>query len=164
VIALIERVKELASELGLGPHPEGGQFAEVFRSAMNVLTADGRGERSAVTTIYFLLVAGERSRWHQVLSDELWHFYEGDRLELYWIDPRTWQSGIIVLGPEAEGAHSIGVIRSGWWQAARTTGDYTLVGCTVAPGFEYKDYTILGPESEEAEVIRHKFPGAAEFL
>lgn len=159
-----ERVKALARDLGLGQHPEGGLFAEIFRSEVNVLPTDGRDERSAVTTIYFMLVAGDRSRWHQVLSDELWHFYEGDRLELLWIDPRTWQSGIIVLGPEADGSHSIGVIRSGWWQAARTTGEYTLVGCTVAPGFEYGDYKVFGSESDEASEIRRRFPHAEELL
>jgi predicted cupin superfamily sugar epimerase len=161
---LKERVKELARDLGLRPHDEGGLFAEVFRSDVNVRSTDGRGERSAVTTIYFLLAAGERGRWHQVLSDELWHYYEGDRLELLWIDPQTRQSGITILGPEVGGAHSVGVIRSGWWQAARTTGEYTLVGCTVAPGFEYGDYRVFGPGSEEAEEIRRQFPNDEELL
>lgn len=159
-----KRVEELARDLGLRPHAEGGLFAEVFRSEANVLPTDGRSERSAVTTIYYLLAAGERGRWHQVRSDELWHYYEGDRLELLWIDPRTGQSGTLILGPEGDGAHAVAVIRSGWWQAARTTGQYTLVGCTVAPGFEYGDYTIFGPGSQEAEVIRRRFPHAQELL
>ena len=81
-----KRAKDLISELHLQPHPEGGYFREVFRSAHKVQPLDERLARVALTTIYFLLVKGQHRRWHRVASDEAWHFYEGDPLEVYWID------------------------------------------------------------------------------
>jgi len=158
------RVRKLIEELGMAPHPEGGHFTEIYRSPSRVTPADGRGERPAVTTIYFLLSAGERARWHCVESDELWHFCEGAPLDLHCIDPETWEAQILRLGPQAEGISPIHVIRAGCWQAACTTGGYTLAGCTVAPGFEYRDYRIFGEESVEAEELRRRFPGLARFL
>jgi len=158
------RVRKLVEELGMAPHAEGGHFAEVFRSPSRVTLADGRGERSAVTTIYFLLAEGEQARWHCVESDEIWHFYEGDPLDLHCIDPGTWEAQILRLGPHAEGVRPIQAIRAGWWQAACTTGGYTLAGCTVAPGFEYGDYRIFEEGSAEAVELRHRFPGLARFL
>ena len=157
------RARELIEKLDLTPHPEGGHFSEVYRSPNTVQPSDDREERAAVTTIYFLLTKGERSRWHQVRSDELWHFYEGDPLELQAIDPRTWTRKCMLLGPEGRGGNAVQVIPSGWWQAARTTGEYTLVGCTVAPGFEYDDYTIFSEDSNEVEEIRRRFPDLAAF-
>ena len=76
------RAADLVSVLDLRPHPEGGFYREVHRSTSRVTTGDARGERAAITTIYFLLTAGAQSRWHRVDSDEVWHFYEGDPLEL----------------------------------------------------------------------------------
>jgi cupin superfamily protein DUF985 len=81
--AMHKRAKELISELSLQPHPEGGHFREIFRSPHKVQPLDERSERSALTTIYFLLVKGQHGRWHRVTSDEAWHFYEGDSLEVY---------------------------------------------------------------------------------
>ncbi len=158
------RVSELIRHLGLEAHPEGGCFHQVFRSPITVQPSDGRDERSAVTSIYFLLQGGERSRWHQVLSDELWHSYEGDPLELYSINPRTWKTDRLLLGREDGRTHPIQIIPAGHWQAARTTGEYTLVGCTVAPGFEYRDFRIFGPGSAEAGEIKRRFPDLAVFL
>jgi predicted cupin superfamily sugar epimerase len=117
-----------------------------------------------VTTIYFLLVAGERARWHQVDSDELWHFYEGDPLELHTIDPGTWETKCLRLGPPNADASLVQAIAAGCWQAARTSGTYTLAGCTVAPGFEYQDYRILDNGSREAAEVRRRFPELAVFL
>ena len=76
------RAEELIATLGLRPHPEGGFFREIFRSSTLVTPADGRGPRSALTTIYFLLTEGTHSRWHHVISDEVWHLYEGGPLEV----------------------------------------------------------------------------------
>ena len=158
------RASVLIRNLRLEPHSEGGRFSQVFRSPFIVQPSDGRDERSAVTSIYFLLQGGERSRWHRVLSDELWHYYEGDPLELYSIDPKTWKAGRLLLGREDGTAHPLQIIPSGYWQAARTTDEYTLVGCTVAPGFEYRDFQIFEPGSAEAGEIRQRFPGLADFL
>lgn len=76
------RAAQLIERLALVPHPEGGHYREIQRSALRVRPLDGRGERAATTGIYFLLAAGEHSRWHRVASDETWHHYEGDALEL----------------------------------------------------------------------------------
>jgi uncharacterized protein len=139
---LPERVPMLIDRLGLVPHPEGGRFGEVYKSASTVLTQDGRGSRSALTTITFLLVKGEVSAWHRVRSDEAWHFYEGDRLELTWIEAGTKEIVVRVLGPTGEGQTPVAVVPANCWQTARPLGAYTLVGCTVAPGFDYEDFEL----------------------
>lgn len=156
-VALVER-------LGLKPHPEGGYFREVFRSPHQVQPMDDRGTRSALTTIYFLLVEGECSRWHRVRSDEVWHYYEGDPLELYWIEQTgdTWHR--CVLGPVEEGSRPVAVVQAGCWQAARTMGAYTLIGCTVGPGFEYDDFEMMRDLPEEAKEIRRRFPELVGFM
>jgi predicted cupin superfamily sugar epimerase len=132
------RAQELIETLQLTPHPEGGFFREVFRSAKTVTPSDGRPIRSALTTIYFLLPAGAYSRWHQVLSDEVWHFYEGAPLELL-CDDAHWILGPVVLSGEQAPVHTI---PAGAWQAARSLGEYTLVGCTVGPGFDFADFSL----------------------
>lgn len=159
-----QRAHELIEKLDLKHHPEGGHFSEVYRSPSTVRPSDDREERAAVTTIYYLLAKEELSRWHQVRSDELWHFYEGAPLELHSIDPRTWEIKHMLLGPEGSGGNAVQVIPSGWWQAARTTGEYTLAGCTVAPGFEYGDYMIFSENSDKSEEIRRRFPDLTAFL
>ncbi|MEZ5317138.1 MAG: cupin domain-containing protein [Vicinamibacterales bacterium] len=134
-------MQALVTALALRRHPEGGHFAEVFRSPARV-RQDGR-ERSAVTTIYYLLRAGEISRWHVVGSDEVWHFYEGGGLDLFVCDPRGGDVRTIRLGPTAPGVAAVHVVPAGWWQAARPRGGYALAGCTVAPGFEFEDFRFV---------------------
>lgn len=163
-VCVHKRAATLIEKLNLKLHQEGGHFAEVYRSSSKVQPADDRGERSAVTTIYFLLLAGELNRWHQVRSDELWHHYEGAPLELQLIDPQTWERKSLILGPEGSGGDAVQVIPEGCWQAARTTGAYTLVGCTVAPGFEYADFKLLSEDADDAEEIRRRFPELAVFI
>jgi predicted cupin superfamily sugar epimerase len=115
--------------LDLKPHPEGGYFKETFRDA-------GAG-RAHSTAIYFLLKAGEASRWHRVDAAEVWHFYRGAPLELK-IGRDTY-----VLGPDIDEAQVPQlVVPPGQWQAARSLGAYTLVGCTVAPGFEFSTFEM----------------------
>ena len=132
------RAIELIDILHLVPHPEGGYFREVFRSIQTVQPSDSRPTRAALTTIYFLLPAGAYSRWHQVLSDEVWHFYEGAPLELL-CDEQCW-----VLGPVTSNSEQalVQIVPAGAWQAARSLGEYTLVGCTVGPGFDFADFTL----------------------
>lgn len=143
-----QRARDLISELGLHPHPEGGYFREVFRSPDKVKPCDQRPTRAALTTIYFLLVEGQHSRWHRVASDEAWHFYEGDPLAIYWIDG---QDGVHeeVLATTSPGARPLCVVPGGCWQAAKPCGDYTLVGCTVGPGFDFEDFEIISAGSAE---------------
>jgi predicted cupin superfamily sugar epimerase len=123
---------------------------EAFRSSLLVSPADGRGQRSALTIIYFLLVQGSFSRWHRVLSDEAWHWYEGDPLELLIARSAGGKVASINLGPLSESSVPQWVVPAGWWQAARPLGAYALVGCSVGPGFDYSDFTLLSaiPEAE----------------
>lgn len=115
--------------LDLRPHPEGGCFRETFR--------DGNDGRAFSTAIYFLLKAGEVSRWHRVDAAEVWHFYRGAPLELMIGKNRY------ILGPDIDEAQVPQlVVPPGEWQAARSLGDYTLVGCTVAPGFEFSKFEM----------------------
>jgi predicted cupin superfamily sugar epimerase len=119
----------LIAALQLQPHPEGGYFRETFRDAN-----DGR---AFSTAIYFLLKAGEASRWHRVDAAEAWHFYRGAPLEL-----RIGKT-VHILGPEIEkGQQPQLIVPAGEWQAALSMGDYTLVGCTVAPGFEFEKFEM----------------------
>ena len=148
------RAQTLISTLNLRPHPEGGYFGEVYRSASLVRPGDGRSARAALTTIYFLLTAHDVSRWHQVDSDEAWHFYEGATLELLTADQRFAQIERHHLGPVHGETGRVQVVAAGRWQAARSTGAYSLVGCTVGPGFEFADFRMLTSESDLARVVR----------
>lgn len=139
------RGQELVEVLGLVPHPEGGYFREVFRSERKVAPLDGRDQRPAVTTIYFLLVEGQESAWHRVRSDEVWHYYEGDPLLLSWRGADDGTSHDHVLGPVGEGQAPVAVVPAGCWQTARPLGTYVLVGCTVGPGFDYGDFEMGDP-------------------
>jgi len=138
----MDRIAELVETLSLEPHPEGGRFAQLYKSASTVAPDDDRGPRAAMTTIAFLLVKGEVSAWHRVRSDEAWHVYEGDALELTWIDAATNEIVVRVLGPVGEGRSPVAVVPAGCWQTARSLGAYALAGCTVAPGFEYDDFEL----------------------
>ena len=159
------RAAELISILDLCPHPEGGFYREVHRSASVVTTSDARGERPAVTTIYFLLTAGAQSRWHQVDSDEVWHFYEGDPLELLEMDAPATTLARHRLGPVYDTAQRpVRTIPAGAWQAARTLGDYTLVGCTVGPGFDFADFRLLSEQPALANAVRSTWPEAASLV
>ena len=145
------RAADLIAKLDLRPHPEGGFYRELFRSGSRVTPDDGRGDRPALTTIYFLLPAGEVSRWHRVRSDEVWHFYEGDPLTLWVADAHFTQITRTVLGPVGNGTQPVAVAPADSWQTARTTGAFTLVGCTVGPGFDFADFEMLWPERPTPE-------------
>jgi hypothetical protein len=134
------RAAELLNILGMRPHPEGGHYAELFRSAHRVDVLARNVQRAALTTIYFLLAAGEFSRWHRVLSDEVWHYHEGDPLELLLFDDRGLRR--LRLGHVARETRPSVVVPAGSWQAARCLGAYTLAGCTVGPGFEFADFSL----------------------
>jgi uncharacterized protein len=127
---------DLVRDLALQPHPEGGWYREIYRSPTRVETS--RGSRSALTTIYYLLERNQQSRWHVVQADELWHFYAGAPLELFDYNPTSGELQRHLLGE----VH-VAVIPAGSWQAARPLGDYTLVGCTVGPGFEFADFQFV---------------------
>jgi hypothetical protein len=147
------RAAELIRTLKLEPHPEGGYFAQAFRSEALVAPCDPRfspPSRRALTVIWFLLVERSVSRWHRLLSDEAWHHYEGSPLELFIAPPGGGTVTRLTLGPLSETSAPLRIVPSGWWQAARPLGTYSLVGCSVGPGFEYDDFTLLAslPEGE----------------
>ena len=137
--------QETVSALGLARHPEGGFFRETFRAPDQ--------PRGASTSILFLLPAGERSRWHRVDADEHWLFHDGDALELEIAKPDGSDRQVIMLGANLVAGHAPqAVVPRGWWQAARSTGAWSLVGCVVAPAFEFAHFE-MAPEGWE--------PGAA---
>ena len=147
------RARELISELGLRPHPEGGYFRETFRSSHKVQPIHDRSARSALTTTYYLLVKGQHSRWHRVASDEVWHFYEGDPLEVYWIDGQD----VVheeMLATHSSNAQPVCVVPARCWQATRPLGEYSLVGCTVGPGFDFQDLEMISEGSATLAHIR----------
>jgi len=159
------RAAELIARLEMRPHPEGGHFSEVFRSSTTVTPADPRPARAAVTTIYFLLQSGEHSALHRVLSDEVWHFYEGDPLDLVSWDQTTDVVERHRLAPVAnDGARPVAVVPAGWWQAARTAGNYTLVGCTVGPGFDYADFSLIRDDPGAGRDLRARRPDLVELM
>jgi hypothetical protein len=135
------QIQALIDRLALEPHPEGGWYREIHRSSERVQTA--RGARSAITTIYYLLERSQVSRWHVVESDEIWHFYEGSPLELFAYDPKARSLVRSVLGAAAEAQVRAAVIPRGVWQAARSLGDFSLVGCSVGPGFEFEEFRFI---------------------
>jgi uncharacterized protein len=128
------------ARLQLGPHPEGGFYRESFRSPLTLTLPDGR-RRSASTAIHYLLPAGARSAWHRVAADEVWHHYDGGALLLYRLGmpPVRLDAG----EPQA-------VVPAGMWQAAAPEDGAVLVGCTVAPGFDFEDFELGNP----GELIR----------
>ncbi len=131
-------------------HPEGGRFCEVFRSIERVTT--GKGEsRSALTHIYFSLKPGEVSKFHRVTSDEVWNLYRGRALNLYVWDGTDTPPKCITLSREDD--NFCHVVPADCWQAAEPVSDTVLVGCSVAPGFEFNDFTLIDPGSEEAEKL-----------
>ena len=132
--------------LGLSPHPEGGYYRATYKSDLPVATR--QGERSASTAIYFLLHGRDFSAFHRIASDELWHFYAGSALVVYVIEPDGSYSELH-LGED--GAFQ-GVVRAGCWFASRlkNAASFALVGCTVAPGFDFADFELAA----RSELVR----------
>lgn len=130
--ALIDRLK-------LEPHPEGNWYRQTFRDAPE-------GGHGHSTAIYYLLVRGHRSHWHRVDAAEVWHFYAGAPVSLK-MSPDGKAVSEQRLGPEVLGDESPQIIvPTGHWQSAETLGDWTLVGCTVAPGFEFDGFELAAPD------------------
>ena len=127
---------DIVRMLDLVPHPEGGYFRETYRDTHSV---DGR---SVGTAIYFLLKAGEISRWHKVDAAEIWHFYAGSPLELGLAEPGKKAQQLVIGNDLGKRQLPQYVIPKAWWQQARSLGDWTLVGCTVAPGFEFSGFEM----------------------
>jgi predicted cupin superfamily sugar epimerase len=133
---------DIIARLALQPHPEGGHYRETFRDSR----CDANG-RAFSTAIYFLLARGERSHWHRIDAIEVWHYYAGSTLSLQIADHGGRR--VVRLGPDLAAAEQPQAIVPPYaWQAAESTGDWTLVGCTVAPGFDFAKFE-LAPQGWE---------------
>ena len=130
---------EIIKLFNLTPHPEGGWFKEIIRSNSFLKREDGE-TRSFITGIYYLLKRHEKSAWHRVKNaDEVWIFLKGDPLKLWCLDSENKALKNSIL----DSNNPVEFIPSGYWQAAKSTGDYTLVSCCVGPGFDFKDFEML---------------------
>jgi uncharacterized protein len=128
------QAKDIIATLGMAPHPEGGWYAQTFRDAP-------QGGRGHSTAIYYLLEQGQRSHWHRVIdAAEVWHFYDGAPLQLG-LSPDGEASSVEVLGLDL-------IVPANQWQSARSLGAWTLVGCTVAPSFEFASFEMAAPDWE----------------
>jgi len=135
---------DIIARLELRPHPEGGYYRETFRDTR----ADPTG-RSSSTAIYYLLARGNRSHWHRIDAVEVWHYYAGSPLDLQ-IANENCPPHSVKLGPDiAAGERPQAIVPASAWQSAETMGDWTLVGCTVAPAFEFASFE-LAPKGWEA--------------
>ncbi|WP_444455654.1 cupin domain-containing protein [Rhodobacter capsulatus] len=133
----------IIAKLGLEPHPEGGWYRQTW-----VAEAEP-GARPVGTAILFLLKAGEASHWHRVDAAEIWHYHAGAALELRIAATEAGPVTRLRLGPDVLGAEVVqGIVPIDHWQAARTLGDWTLVGCTVSPGFRFEGFEMAAPGFE----------------
>lgn len=162
------RARQLIEQLRLQPHPEGGWYREVFRSSNQVVPQDGRPGRNALTSIYFLLEAAQHSRWHRVLSDEVWVYLEGAPLDLWTWDATDGRLHTAALGTVSAATLPQHVVEAGRWQAARPQANdaagYTLVACMVGPGFDFSDFSMMEPGGIEARKITADHPALAPLI
>lgn len=131
--------RELIKVLQLEPHPEGGWYRQTFVSP-------SAGTRAASTAIYYLLEAGQHSHWHRVDADEVWHFYAGAPLELRMSKDGVRETRHVLGSDVLAGQHPQIVVPAGAWQSACSNGSWTLVGCTVAPGFTFDGFELAPPD------------------
>jgi predicted cupin superfamily sugar epimerase len=155
-------INQWVDKLQLLPHPEGGFYRENYRSPETIDAASVperfSGTRSISTAIYFLITAGNFSAFHRIKSDECWHFYTGDPLWVHLINDATGEYSIIELGNDLSGTGVFqAVVPAGYWFASETKagGSFSLVGCTVAPGFDFADFELAERNQLIAEFPAH---------
>jgi predicted cupin superfamily sugar epimerase len=151
-------------QLRLQPHPEGGYYRETYRSreeiSVNELGNNFNGWRSVSTAIYFLLTQKDRSLFHRIKSDELWHFHYGDPLNIYVLGERGLVTHTLGSNPENGEALQIVVPANHWFGALNAhNATYTLASCTVAPGFDFQDF-----EMAERAALLAEFPNFSEII
>jgi hypothetical protein len=156
-------IQDLIRQYKLLPHPEGGYYKETYRSSESIqsenLSALFPNQRSYSTAIYFLLLKDLFSAFHRIKSDECWHFYEGDSLNVHVLHIDG-SYELIRLGKNREGGEVYqAMVPAGAWFGSETTGDYSFVGCTVAPGFDFRDFE-LAKESE----LKNQYPNHQELI
>jgi len=153
-------MQSLIDKYNLVPHPEGGYYAVIYESKQTVTSPVVDKDRKAITHIYFLLLKGQVSLFHKVAHDEIWNFYEGDPIKLIKYNGSTIEENIIGSGC----SDYVSIVEGGIYQAAETTGVYSLVGCSVAPGFEFEDFTLLRDDLETKEKLLNKYPDYLKFV
>ncbi|UJP66201.1 cupin domain-containing protein [Mongoliitalea daihaiensis] len=139
------KVMRLVTQLGLIPHPEGGFYKEVYRSETELSTAHGK--RSLSTSIYFLLTSDNCSKFHQIQSDELWFWHEGDPITIHTLGDDGYQT--LSLGPSKfEGHQPFQLVKGGliFGSTVDTPGGFTLVSCVVSPGFDFAEFKLFSKE------------------
>jgi predicted cupin superfamily sugar epimerase len=156
---LDDDARALVDALGLAAHPEGGFYRETYRAAVSTPTP--QGTRSASTAILYLLPGGTVSALHRVRSDEVWHHYAGDPVDLHVLDEAAGGHTVQRLGGDVlGGARPQRVVAAGLWQAAVAVGPrFALCGCTVAPGFDFADFEM----PDRAELVR-RMPALASIV
>jgi predicted cupin superfamily sugar epimerase len=152
-----DNIKYWVDKLHLTAHPEGGFYREIYRSEETLdcgcLDINITGQRNLSTAIYYLLTKGDFSAFHRIKSDEIWHFYAGDSLQLHIIYPDGKYETKIVGNTPFTDDEPFALVPKACWFAAKSLGEYTLVGCTVAPGFAFEDFELA-----EGEVLIKKYP------
>lgn len=158
---MLDTAEKIIDYFELEKHPEGGYFKEVYRSESQVESPVTAGKRSAVTDIYYLLEEGEVSRFHQVRHDEIWHFYTGYPISVLEYDGETVKQTILgdLRNPQFKCT-----VRGGIWQAAESLGEFSLVGCTVAPGFDFADFRFLADDQVKVKKLSLVAPEYTRFI
>lgn len=157
--ACVAQVSKLVKQLNLEPHPEGGFYAETYRADDRVKRSADGAERASSTAIYYLLNSGAYSAWHRIASDEAWHFYAGSPLDVHVLTP---EGDLLThrLGPalEQEGCVYQAVVPAGCWFGAELVNpdSFALVGCTVAPGFEFSEFELATASSLLTSYPQHE--------
>ena len=153
-------MKHLIEKHKLAPHPEGGYFREIYRSGQKVESLVAGQERDALTHIYFLLGENQVSRFHKILHDEIWNFHEGYPVRIVKFDGNSLKEEIIGQNCDSY----VSTVEGGVFQAAESTGKYTLASCLVAPGFDFKDFSFLSDQSEVLRKFKASHPDYKRFL
>ena len=138
--------EKIIEKLNLSEHPEGGYFRQTYKSGFIVQPQKESYTRSSATHIYYYLQRGMYSKFHKVKHDEIWNLYDGEGVKLHVYDDKNNKADEIILSKQDFDFHR--VVRGNLWQAAEPIGDYVLVGCTVAPGWELEDEAYLSDHQE----------------
>ena len=154
-------IQNVIRKYNLIPHPEGGYYREVYRSGLRITSPTINKTRTAATHIYYFLMEKQISRFHKVAHDEIWNFYEGDTLKLITFNGQEIKQTL--LGIKQKAGYTL-VVAAGCYMAAETSGAYSLVGCTVAPGFEFEDMSYLSDDTTDKEKLLTNFPEYKKFI
>jgi predicted cupin superfamily sugar epimerase len=143
----LHRIEQIKDVLNMQPHPEGGFYCEQYRANYQIPSPVHGKPRSTLTHVYFLLTESDVSRWHKVVHDEIWNIYEGDPLRILTLNDDGIDDSIIGDIGRNVASDYYKIVLGGDYQAAETTGLYTLLGCTVAPGFDFEDFSYIEDDS-----------------